>query len=245
MQSLQLVLAVVATGALIWYGLRAFDRLVRMHREQPRGGDAAAGVASRPAAEPDPPRAFGEDHAWFAVRSSDPAAVAAALRLRTLLPANWRAGLAAVKSEGVFVTPSIDGFVLVVGRDACPAMGNLPEFVQQWLERLSQRFGEAQWYRSERACDQHGWAVAHHGVLSRAWCWDGEEDEVTWQHGEPTRAEAGLGFFVDDPRDRSDAVHKWWPDGASVRRLAAAWSLAPHELGCRGLPPSRGAIGRL
>ncbi|MGK0265710.1 MAG: hypothetical protein ACI8UD_004375, partial [Planctomycetota bacterium] len=41
---------------------------------------------------------------WLAIRANDPEQVVRALQLRTVLPANWAAGLAQVATEGVFVT---------------------------------------------------------------------------------------------------------------------------------------------
>lgn len=144
----------------------------------------------------------------------------------------------------MFVTPAVDGWVLVVGPDAAAREGDEAAFVAPLLERLSSAFGEAQWFATFADADRHGWAVACGGVLQRAYAYSGEQGHVWW-HGERTRAETDHGCFVDDPRDRSDDEVKWWPDAACVRGLAAAWSVDPARLGERALPKSAGLVGRL
>ncbi|MCA8966857.1 MAG: hypothetical protein KDC48_18390, partial [Planctomycetes bacterium] len=49
--------------------------------------------------------------------SDDPQALVRQLALRTVLPANWRAGLDEVQQQGVFVTPPVGGRVFAVGAD--------------------------------------------------------------------------------------------------------------------------------
>lgn len=69
---------------------------------------------------PDLPVPFGYKTAWLAVPDTAPEAVISALELTEPVPANWESGLTAVRSgrlRQVFVSPSVKGFVLVIGTD--------------------------------------------------------------------------------------------------------------------------------
>ena len=165
--------------------------------------------------------------------------------MRTVLPANWTAGLADVVQEGVFATPSVGGWVLVVGRDLAVKTSD-PSTVEDLLAPLSSEFGTAQWFSTDEVRDVHGWAVAERGQMQRAYAYDGDNGHTLWQ-GEVTAAEHELDCFRDDPRDQSDDEIKWWPDRRIVLALAKAWSLDPTKLagGAHGQLPSVGWVGRI
>ncbi|MCA8949282.1 MAG: hypothetical protein KDE27_07255 [Planctomycetes bacterium] len=159
-----------------------------------------------------------------------------------MLPANWRAGLAAAVGEGVFVTPAIDGVVLAVGRDL-QGDGDYARLVPPLLERLSATFGHAAWFVSHDEAEVHGWGLGRRGELVRAYVHAADRGELLW-HGDVTDTEQLLGCFEADPRDHSDDP-SWWPDERIVMRLAGEWAIDPTRLGERALPPSAGLLGRL
>lgn len=177
------------------------------------------------------------------VRSNDAAAVARALGLRTVLPANWAAGLAAARSQGVFVTPPVDGWVYAVGADLACDGADVGAVLAPLLERLGAAFGGAAWFRCDGAAERHGWALATSDGLLRGYAYDGEHGPI-WDRGDVTDAEHELGCFVDDPRDSSDDEVRWWPDERTVLDLAVAWSRDPRRLG-EHATPGVGWIGRL
>lgn len=174
--------------------------------------------------------------------SSDSNAVVRALGLRTVLPANWAAGLAEVAAQGTFVSPPVRGFVLVTGGDlrghSDPDRDLLP-----LLERLSRQFGSACWFASDSERDVHGWACAAAGAIERAYAYAGDHGHLLTA-GPVTDRERALGCFVDDPRDHSDDEVKWWPDRALVHALAAAWALDPDCLDAKAAVPGSGYVGR-
>lgn len=178
------------------------------------------------------------------MRGADPQAVVRALGLRTVLPANWCAGLQEVAQQGVFVSPVVDGHVLAVGNDlSLSGDGALAAMVAR-LEQLSKAFGGAVWFTTYDEAEVHGWMLAERGELRRGYAFVAAAGHVFWQ-GDPTAAERELGCFVDDPRDGSDDDVKWWPDTAVTCALAAAWSLDPRRLGDRDIAPATGWVGRL
>jgi hypothetical protein len=176
------------------------------------------------------------------VSSADSHAVVRALGLRTVLPANWAAGLAEVAAQGTFVSPPVAGLVLVTGADlrrhSDPEQDLLP-----LLERLSRQFGNVCWFASDSDGDVHGWARAVGGAVERAYAYVGDRGHQLWV-GEVTAHEHALGCFVDDPRDQSDDEVKWWPDRATVHALAAAWAIDPDRLALAADAPAVGQVGR-
>jgi hypothetical protein len=168
----------------------------------------------------------------LAVRADDAEHVVRSLRLRTVLPANWSSALAQVTSEGVFVTPPVQGWVLVVGRDLAVTTQDPNELVTL-LPGLSEEYGKALWFSTDEDRDVHGWAIAERGELLRGYAYIEEHGHTFW-HGDITDEERELGCFLDDPRDQSDDEIKWWPDRRTVLALAKAWSLDPSTLGFDG-----------
>lgn len=187
--------------------------------------------------------AFGRDAAWFAVAADDAAAVAKALALRTVLPANWRAGLADARQVGTFVSPPVDGLVFVTGADVL-ALRDFDGDVAPRLECLAARFGEATWFCCDQEVERFGWARARGGEVRRGYAFAGEQGAVAWR-GEVDDAERALGCHIDDPRDRSDDDVKWWPDRRIVHALAAAWSRDPDALSAGGAGCGVGVVGRM
>jgi hypothetical protein len=160
--------------------------------------------------------------AWLALRTTDVDRVVRALRLRTVLPANWRSGLAEVADGAVFVTPPVAGWVLAIG--PVFAAREVERWLPELLERLGGSFATMAWFAADDDGERHGWARYERGELQRGYAFDGELGTTFW-HGDVTAAEHALDCHVDDPRDRSDDDIKWWPDAVLVRRLAAAQSL--------------------
>jgi hypothetical protein len=180
------------------------------------------------------------------MRADDPEQVVRALQLRTVLPANWAAGLAQVATEGVFVTPPIDGWIFAVGRDLA-VITHSPTEMESLLAGLSEQYGEVMWFSTDEQRDVHGWAMAQRGALVRGYAYVEEQGHTLWR-GDVTAAEAALGCFRDDPRDHSDDEIKWWPDRRTVLAVAAAWSMDPCTIGSehvRGHAASVGLVGRL
>ncbi|MFK7738903.1 MAG: hypothetical protein AB8H80_01170 [Planctomycetota bacterium] len=200
--------------------------------------------AARPDDTPDLPRSLDPDATWIAVRAADAQSVVKALGLRTVLPASWRGGLAAVRSEGVFVAPCVAGWVLAVGCDLAERTRDSSQ-LESLLPALSEEFEVACWFTSHTERDVHGWALAERGSLVRGYGYSEEHGHIYW-YGDVTEVERELGCFVDDPRDRSDDDVKWWPDARIVQAIASAWSLDPGALEqSRTKAEATGWVGRL
>ena len=199
--------------------------------------------------QPDLPRPFGYKAAWLALRTADSQAVVAALGLGGARPSNWSEGVAQAHELGVFVTPPLSSWTLALGSTLF-ASGKPSFFIKPLLERLSRRFGEAQYYCTHRVIEMHVWARAVQGRLVRGYGWIGERGQTLWDEGEPTRAERDLGFRFFDERSPEATGEGYWertdlsfPDEGAVMRLAAAWSINPTTLDQQFSEPGLGVIG--
>ncbi len=185
------------------------------------------------------PVSFGYKTQWLAIRGVDPRRVVEALELVDARPSGWREGIAAGYGESVFVSPSIDGWILVVG-------SSLPSFdtkhgdepLRSLLVELSRSLDtEVQYFGTHRIVEYHAWARADRGRLLRAYAYIGESGATVIDEGLQTNQEQAIGFRlfderapeadVDAYRERTDIS---WPDEESVMRVAGAWSINPTTL---------------
>jgi hypothetical protein len=191
---------------------------------------------------------FGYKTAWFAIRSEDTNAVAIALELQNVYPANWEYGVwRAVESDeySIFVTPSVNGWTLAVG---VPILFEADDHVIERMKELSRRFGRAQFFASMRTSNCYIWARAANGNLVRQFYeGDGERREL----GERTEEEEALGVrFFDASSPESNDPQYWkrkdlvFVDEECVLKIARKWSVDPSKLGDLGLAPSLGLLGK-
>ncbi len=106
--------------------------LFNRHREPSADGQAFRALFEEFNAG-DPPMSFGTGRRWLAVQCQRPKLVAENLDA-AVAPCRWKTGLAlADDDERLFITPSVDGWVVVVG-----VVGN-----EENLQRLSTTIGPA------------------------------------------------------------------------------------------------------
>ncbi len=207
---------------------------------------------------PDRPQSFGYKISWLAVPAPSPDALASALALAdprfsatTFHPCNWGSAFARINrtflNREVFVTPSIDGWVLAVNWSGSE---DRAETIQPVLEILSQEFGEAYWFASHRVVSYVGWGAAKEGGLIRLYA---EADfEVLFDLGQPPTEEGNLDLVLctewaerveDVTPEEEDELGMRLPDEESVIALARAWSIDPTTLDDREVA-GLGRIGR-
>ena len=165
---------------------------------------------------PEPPAAFAHKPGWLVFRSRDPEEVCAALGFRDRKRANWTAGLAAVSPSRWFVSPSLEGWVVVVGEGGRP-------ITEEEFRRLSRRFGEVQAYVSDREKHSYAWSLYRDGEIYRAYGIAG--GRVFLDQGDWTQEEIALGFGRF-PR-RSGGPREGFPDQDAVLSISAAWGVDP------------------
>lgn len=217
-------------------------------QEHRRCTDSSRRREARSEPLPDSPVPFGYKTCWLAVRCEDTLAVAAALGLADHAPASWAHGVEVAYNGGLFITPPIDGWTLVVGAAVAPGVDQPHGGWRSNMIELSGRFGEVQMFASHRVVELHGWARARSGVLDRAYCYVGESGEVVYDEGPQTAEERELGFDFGDPECAEAADEAYWerdhlfPDEGSVMALARKWSVSPVELSEQSAPPGLGLV---
>lgn len=178
---------------------------------------------------PDTPISFGMKISWFAIKADSPEIVMDRLGCTKRKVSNWKNAFDNMFKTGqVFVTPSFDGWVLVLNYDN-PANYN----DMDCLKRIAARFEEMQYYVSSRISDLYCWVKFCDGRLVRGYYYLGERGEALWNEGELTAQEQELGLTM---LPKSDIGEDWddeawdnitFPDEDSVLGIAAAWSTDP------------------
>jgi hypothetical protein len=246
--------------------------LVVAVRTVPRQGGAGAGtllpiMATMPSVQrvtdstPDRPQPFGTHMSWLAIRADHVADVRGALGLATARPCNWRSGIAAISdlraSCDIFITPPVDGWVLVGGM-ALPEPNADParDLLTPLLVRLAKNFDEVQYFRACPAAEGYAWARFGNGRPSRAFAF--ANGAVVWNRCGVTSDERTLAPELFELR----CIDRKSPDrGAAfsspraellVFAVAARWSLDPstldasrglHDLGILGPAPLHWCAG--
>ena len=243
--ALLLLLAAVLAAMAVW-GVRKLPRMNPPAEAKPQWrSEWWRAFPEQPVLlsdEPDTPQPLGTEIAWLAVRCEDPERVIAALDIPGQR-ANWATGLAAARQgDGLFVSLSVDGFVLVVFRDTLPEAGDLHLLPsedwyddEEWAVRVT-AFDEVQSFDISDKEAYYGWEQVISGRLVRRQIRQGYRvyaDEGAMTEGELMAARQGIArrgtgapFTAEDVMD-----------------IAAAWGVDPRFE--RTYSPSVGWLCRL
>ena len=183
---------------------------------------------------------------WLAVRTADMHGVQTALRLHNPSPCSWEEGLSVVHEQKLFISPPIDGWVLVWGANLPDPSDDIDRCFH-FMVHLSRKVGQVQFYSFNRLVNHHAWAMADQGRIVRAYAWAGR---TLWNQGPMTQAERDLGLTCYDYADTVDRSHFATGSRAAlnterVPQLAARWSVDPMAINGRVLRESQGIAGRL
>ena len=172
--------------------------------------------------QPDLPVPFGYKCSWLCVKSDDPKEVIEKLGLRNPEPANWDKGIEMAYNGCDFVSPSLDGYVLVVGWGT-----DVLTLAPELLEDSARKFPELQYFTTHRVVDYHAWVKYVGGELVRGYAWVGCDGELLMNKGEITPEEERLGFTNLLPSADADWDKYDKPDEDYVLEIAAAWGIDP------------------
>lgn len=190
------------------------------------------------------PVAFGGLSRWFAVRSTRVQAVADALELDNALPCSWGDGMAQASEHSLFISPPVNGWILIVGQ-AVPDFAEDVDECFRLVLRLSQRLGHVQYFGANRAVDHHAWVQAQDGKIVRAYAW---ASETLWNQGEVTEGETELElkcFDYGEERDTAQFISSdsYAANAEKIGFLAARWSFDPAMIETSMLPAEQGIAG--
>lgn len=168
---------------------------------------------------PDSPVPFGYKNSWLCIKASSPEEVIEKVGLKNPRVSNWNDGVYGNHS-GVFVSPVLDGYVLVVGWE-----GDIIDMNPARLDELAGKFPELQYFSTHRVSDYHVWVKYVGGEMIRGYGYCGGEGEVLLNKGEVTSEETELGLdnlLSDNDADWDDYE---FPDEENVLDVAAAWGI--------------------
>lgn len=182
-------------------------------------------VPARPSTgnDPDAPVPFGYKCNWLCIKSDSPMDVIEKLGLKNAEPSNWDKGIEMAYNGYRFVSPVLDGYVLVVniGMDMLTIAPEL-------LDNMAGKFTELQFFVTQRVSDYHAWAKYVNGELIRGYGWCGCDGTVFLNKGELTPEEKSLGFtnLLPDTAAEDWSAYRT-PDEEYVMELAAVWGIDP------------------
>jgi hypothetical protein len=183
------------------------------------------------------PAAFGYKMSWTTVRCELVQQVVESLRLPRPRPANWQEGIeCAYGLKGVFVAPSLNGWISIVGFFPEDLAGSdSVALAKQRIELASKVFQISCSFATHRVTEYHHWMRAEKGRVTRCFAYLGERGEVLCNIGPVTYAEQALSFAKLPP-------DQWQPDEDDVMRIANTWSYDPSKLTPSSGPAALGVI---
>jgi len=173
--------------------------------------------------EPDYPLSFGYKICWLVLKSDSPEEVIQKIGGKNVCVVNWESGFDCIykwnRLDKVFVTPSLNGYVLVLNVE------DLFEYEDK-LEKLVGEFEEVQYFCSHRGVGVYGWAKYSYGKMVRRYHFCPEDDGY-WDDGELTEAEKELGITDLVNGDTEDWDMCTLADEEMVMEIARLWGVDP------------------
>lgn len=184
---------------------------------------------------PDEPIDFGFKMVWIAVKTNNKEKLAEILELKNIQSSNWKSGIDSAYNDGIFITPLIGQWTLVVGTKL--ASGQLEDInkLEKKLNKLSSEFGEAQSFGTHRVVEYHHWIKSIDGKITRTYSYIGESGENIKVFGELTEPEIGLNLINTFSKE-AEAENYWeredldYADEELVMKIAENWSINPTKL---------------
>lgn len=200
--------------------------------------EASVTITHETGNDPDFPVPFGYKCNWLCVKSDSPLEVIEKLGLKNAEPSNWDKGIEMAYNGFRFVSPVLDGYVLVVnfGMDILTLAPEL-------LDKAAKLFPEIQFFVTQRVSDYHAWAKFVNGEMIRGYGWCGCDGTVFLNRGEPTPEEVRLGFTNLLPSEEADWETHDTPEEEYVLELAAAWGI-DTSFSAKNYPKGMGYICR-
>ncbi len=182
---------------------------------------------------------------WLAVKTHNCKRVQRALGLHDATPCSWEEGLVEAQHHKLFVSPPVNGWVLIVGSDLPEPDQDVDEcFV--FLRQLSRKLGHVQYFSVNRVLNYHAWALVDDGQVFRAYAWAGE---TLWNQGQKTAAEKELDMSCYAYGESGDITvfpkEPAVPNSEKINQLAARWSIDPMSITDNAWQKEQGIVGSL
>ena len=192
------------------------------------------------------PNSLNSPEQWLAIRSGNVAAIQETLGLSNPQRCTWKDGFAISGVERLFISPPVNGWILVVG-PALPAPEEDVDFCFHFISHISKRLGHVQFFSLNNALNHHCWVRAHTGRIERAYAWCGE---TQWNQGLVTPEESVIGmechkYGISIEDLDSKQITRLSNNTANIPQLAARWSINPDALSPEIFTKSSGITGEL
>lgn len=172
--------------------------------------------------EPDFPVPFGYKCNWLCVKSDSPTDVIRKLGLKNFEPSNWDKGIEMAYNGYRFISPVLNGYVLVVNYGMA-----LLTLAPELLDESAKKFPELQYFSTHRVSEYHAWVKYVDGEMVRGYGWCGCDGEVLLNKGALTPEEERLGFLNLITSSADDPEKVQLPTEDHVLEIAAAWGIDP------------------
>lgn len=184
---------------------------------------------------------FDRPSVWLAIKGTDIKKVQTALGLHDTTACSWEEGMIEAREHKLFISPSVAGWILVVGLDL-PDPGDDVDECFHFLNSLSRKVGHLQYFCANRALNHHAWAIVDRGQVFRAYAWAGQ---TLWNQGPVTAAEKEIGlaccpYDVELDFSERDALVS---NTEKVSVLAARWSIDPVSVAENARISEQGIVG--
>jgi hypothetical protein len=192
------------------------------------------------------PFLFDRPAKWLAIRCSNLIKIQSALGLVNPIPCSWAEGFSRCNDTKLFISPPVNGWVLVVGH-SLPEPGDDIDHLYHFLMRLGRELGTILYFNANKVFNHHAWVRIENAQIYRAYAWAGE---TLWNQGEMTAAEKDLDLkcytYGEGPLPFPfSAREAQITNTEKVIQLAARWSLDPMALNSRNLKAHLGIAGDL
>lgn len=177
-------------------------------------------VRAATGSEPDLPVPFGYKCNWLCIKSDSPMDVILKLGLKNYEPSNWDKGIEMAYNGFRFVSPALNGYVLVVNYGM-----DLLTLAPELLDESAKKFPELQYFTTHRVSEYHAWVKYVSGEMVRGYGWCGCDGEVLMNRGELTPEETHLGFTDLITSSADDPEKVQLPTEDHVLEIAAAWGI--------------------
>jgi hypothetical protein len=180
---------------------------------------------------------------WLAIKGAPAKKVQNAFGLHDATPCSWEEGLVEAQHHKLFISPPVNGWILVVGSDL-PEPDQDVDKLYHFLRQLSRKLGHVQYFSVNRILNYHAWALLDDAQVFRGYAWAGE---TLWNQGQVTAAEKELDMacygygenIVTNFFQKELPV----PNSEKITQLAGRWSIDPTTIGDVALQRERGIVG--
>lgn len=191
--------------------------------------------------DPSLPQNFGEKRYWVVIKSKDLKSVFEYLNPSEISKSNWENGIKQAAKGKIFIFGPIEEWITLIG-DYLPTPNytNGLQSINTFLNNLSTKFIESQYFLSHRTTDSSIWIKSIKGEINRSYALG---DNFYYEYGvksileERMKLPNGKIFLEDGEFDKFSM-----PELRNVLAIAEKWSFNPMKLDAMDNVPNFGYL---